>query len=293
MDLYAQVLGSNWYDVLDERSLWDKFAQADDRAIWTIHQARKDKLYADARGRMVERLKRLNASPDEIAQAEQAFDPTALTIGFARRVPTYKRATLIFRDAERLKRILNQPNRPVQFIFAGKAHPADEGGKALIHEVVQRTREAGFIGKIFFIEEYDMDLASYLVSGVDVWMNNPLPPLEASGTSGQKAAANGVLNMSVSDGWWAEAFNEKNGWLIGSPDVRMVAQEVRDEADAQALYYVLEQLVVPLYYQRDADGLPHAWIGRMKESIRSIVPVFSTRRMVKEYVARYIKAMRA
>ncbi len=291
MDFYTRTLGADWYEHLDERAYWEKIPRAMDQEFWTIHQARKEKLVEYVRRRIVERLKRLNASSDEVAKAERALDPSALTIGFARRVPTYKRATLIFHDGERLKRILNQPDRPVQFIFAGKAHPADEPGKALIRQVVQHSQETGFEGKIFYVEEYDMDFASYLVSGVDVWMNNPLPPLEASGTSGQKAAANGVLNMSVSDGWWAEAFNEKNGWLIGSPDNRFVSQQVRDEGDAQALYYVLEQLVIPLYYQRGADGLPHAWIARMKDSIRTIVHAFSARRMVKDYVARYVRAM--
>lgn len=290
-DLYRQTLGPDWYAHVDEIPMWDKFKAASDADLWKVHQQSKQRMIEQVRRRTRERLERLGAPAVEIARVDQMLDPDALTIGFARRVPTYKRATLIFRDEERLKRLLSQPGRPVQLIFAGKSHPADEGGKALIRQIVNYTNQLGFQGRVFFVEEYDMDLASYLVSGCDVWLNNPQRPLEASGTSGQKAAANGVINASVSDGWWAEAFQETNGWQIGDPARRYESQERENEDDAQALYWVLETLIVPEFYNRGADGLPHAWLARMKESIRTVTPVFSTRRMVKEYVQRYIRAM--
>ncbi|MGZ9221033.1 MAG: alpha-glucan family phosphorylase, partial [Anaerolineales bacterium] len=215
------------------------------------------------------------------------------TIGFARRFATYKRATLFLSDPERLKRIVNDAGHPVQIIFAGKAHPADEPGKQLIQQVYRQVKRAETGGRIVFLEDYEMNLARYLVQGVDVWMNTPRRPLEASGTSGMKAALNGALNFSVLDGWWREAYNGHNGWAIGE-DKELDSQSLQDAQDAESLYNTLENEIIPLYYDRDSQEISHNWIERMKNSMKSNIPQFSTRRMVKEYVERlYIKALPA
>jgi len=213
------------------------------------------------------------------------LDPYVLTIGFARRFATYKRANLVFRDLDRLLELINRPNHPVQIIFAGKAHPADEPGKMLIQEVYRIIKKAENGGRLVFLEDYDMNLARYLVQGVDVWMNNPRRPNEASGTSGMKAALNGVLNFSVLDGWWREAYNGSNGWPIG-PDADLDT-EVDDDTDAKSLYDTLENQIIPLYYnERNIDNVPVDWMVMVKESMRTITPQFSTRRMLKEYIGR-------
>ena len=221
------------------------------------------------------------------------LDPYVLTIGFARRFATYKRANLIFTDLERCSTLINQPNRPVQIIFAGKAHPADEPGKQLIQEVYRIVKNARNGGRLVFLEDYDINLARYLVQGVDVWMNNPRRPNEASGTSGMKAALNGVLNFSVLDGWWREAYNGANGWAIGED--ADLDHEVQDQADALSLYKTLENEIIPLYYSgRNSENIPMEWVARIKESMRTITPQFSTRRMLKEYVEKlYVPAGKA
>jgi starch phosphorylase len=225
--------------------------------------------------------------PDDAIQAtEGLLNPKALTIGFARRFATYKRANLILRDVNRLMSIINRPHQPVQIIFAGKAHPADEPGKQIIQEVYRAVKKSEAGGRLVFLEDYDMNLARYLVQGVDVWLNTPRRPNEASGTSGQKAALNGVLNFSILDGWWREGFNGKNGWAIGDEQDRE-NNELQDAADAESLYDTLENKIIPLYYEfRSADGLPSDWIAVMKESIRTLSPRFSIQRMVKEYTER-------
>jgi glycogen phosphorylase len=217
-----------------------------------------------------------------------------LTIGFARRFATYKRATLIFRDQERLKRILNDPERPVQIIFAGKSHPADQPGKELIQRIVQFSREPGFAGKVIFIEDYDMNVGRHLVGGVDIWLNNPRRPLEASGTSGEKAAMNGAPNFSVLDGWWREGFDGKNGWAIGE-ERAYDNMEVQDEADALSLYATLEDEIIPLFYgNRNEQGFAPDWLKVVKESIATITPQFNMRRMVKDYTnLLYVTAQQA
>jgi starch phosphorylase len=220
------------------------------------------------------------------------INPYALTIGFARRFATYKRAGLVLSDIERLLDITNRPNRPVQIIFAGKAHPADEAGKQLIQQVYRTVKKAEAGGRIVFLEDYDMNLARYLVQGVDVWMNTPRRPMEASGTSGMKAALNGALNFSVLDGWWREAFNGQNGWAIGE-DKDINSPQAQDEEDSESLYNTLENEVIPLYYERDSKEISHEWIARMKDSMKTVIPQFSTRRMVKEYVERlYVAALK-
>jgi len=220
------------------------------------------------------------------------LDPEALTIGFARRFATHKRATLLLQDLARLQAVMQDRWRPVQLIFAGKAHPADEPGKHLIHQVYALAKEYDLGGQIAFVEDYDMHVAKFLVQGVDVWLNTPVPPLEASGTSGQKAALNGVPNLSVADGWWGEGYNGGNGWTINAADSASDPTR-RDVSDADTLYQLLENEIMPLYYQRDSDGVPRGWIRVVKEAICSITPLFSARRMVKEYVERfYVPAAR-
>jgi len=232
--------------------------------------------------------------PVQIIASGVLIDPYMLTIGFARRFATYKRANLIIRDYERLVRLINQPNMPVQIIFAGKAHPADEPAKLLVQELYRAVKNARNGGRLVFLEDYDMNIARYLVQGVDVWLNTPRRPMEASGTSGQKAALNGVLNFSILDGWWREGFNGYNGWAIGT-DVDNPDQEVQDAADAESLYDTLENEIIPLYYtSRSADNLPGEWLARVKESIRTLAPQFSTRRMLKEYMTQlYLPAIEA
>ncbi|HEU0115217.1 MAG TPA: alpha-glucan family phosphorylase, partial [Thermomicrobiales bacterium] len=224
--------------------------------------------------------------PAQVVAGGAFFDPSCLTVGFARRFATYKRATLIFHDVDRLARILNDPDRPVQLIFAGKAHPADEGGKRLIQEIYWRARDPRLCGRVIFAEDYDMALAARLVAGVDVWLNNPRAPLEASGTSGMKAGANGVLNLSILDGWWIEGWEPDNedGWGIEPSPLDEAAQNAEE---ANAIYDLLERQVVPRYYdRRDAQGVPVDWLRMAKESIRVIAPKFSAQRMVIEYIER-------
>ena len=214
-----------------------------------------------------------------------------MTIGFARRFATYKRATLIFRDLDRLKRILNDTQRPMQIIFSGKAHPADQPGRDFIRQVYQYSQQDGLRGRIIFMEEYNIHTARHLVAGVDVWLNNPRRPLEASGTSGMKASLNGIPTASILDGWWIEGYNGKDGWAIQSADARQMSQDEQDAADAVALYEVFEQKIVPLFYTRDERGIPRAWLQVMREAIKAVAPQFSTRRMLKQYVKAWVDAM--
>jgi glycogen phosphorylase len=238
------------------------------------------------RRRVARQLDRQEASATALSDASELFDPAALTIGFARRFATYKRATLVLRDLDRLHRILSDPERPVQLVFAGKAHPADEGGQALVRQIHTLSSDPRFHGRILFLEDYDMAVGRALTRGVDVWLNNPRRPLEASGTSGQKAAMNGVLNLSILDGWWPEGYDGMNGWAIGGD--RAYDDEARgDEADADVLYDLLEREVVPLYYDRDASGVPEGWMRRSARAIATVTPRFNAQRMVKDYVRQY------
>jgi starch phosphorylase len=279
--LYDEALGPDWEEDLDNVALWAKVRDIPDERLWEVRQALKGDLVAVARERVRQRHLRLGSPP----QVWPVLESEIFTIGFARRFATYKRATLLFREPERLKALLNRRDRPVQIIFAGKAHPADDPGKLFIQQVYQMSQQPGFLGRILFLEEYDMALARALVQGVDVWLNTPRRPYEASGTSGQKAALNGVVNVSVLDGWWPEAYNGANGWAVGEAR-EYSSQDEQDWHDAQHLYRILEQEVIPTYYDRGSDGIPHRWLAISKESIATIAPVFSTRRMVKEYVTR-------
>jgi len=290
-NLFSKHLGSDWYDHLDEPEFWSKVDEIPDNELWAVRLHLKRKLSFYLRERVRDRWTVGGFHPVQVVSSGVLINPYALTIGFARRFATYKRASLVMRDVERLLNIVNKPNMPVQILFAGKAHPADEGGKQLIQQVYQTVKKAETGGRIVFIEDYDMNLARYLVQGVDVWMNTPRRPFEASGTSGMKAALNGALNFSVLDGWWREAYNGKNGWSIGR-DEQIDDSDQQDAEDAESLYSTLENEIIPLYYDRDPKEISHEWIARVKDNLKTNIPKFSTRRMVKEYVENlYVKAL--
>jgi len=289
--LINQYLGVDWYDHLDEPRLWSKLTSVPDSELWEVRLHLKRKLAFYMRERVRDRWAAGGFHPVQVVTSGVLINPYALTIGFARRFATYKRANLLLRDAQRLIDLINMPNMPVQIIFAGKAHPADEPGKQLIQQIYRQIKSAETGGRIVFLEDYDMNLARYLVQGVDVWMNTPRRPLEASGTSGMKAALNGALNFSVLDGWWREAYNGHNGWAVGA-DEESESNDAQDDADAESLYVTLEDEIIPLYYDRDPKEISHEWIARMKDTMKTIIPRFSTRRMVKEYVERlYVPAL--
>ncbi len=291
MNLFCDYLGEDWYDHLDEHDFWSDIDGIPDANLWAVRVHLKRKLAFYLRERVRDRWRAGGFHPVQVVSSGLLINPYALTIGFARRFATYKRASLVLTDVERLLHIINRPNMPVQIIFAGKAHPADEPGKQLIQKVYRDVKRAETGGRLVFVEDYDMNLARYLVQGVDVWMNTPRRPYEASGTSGMKAALNGALNFSVLDGWWREAYNGYNGWSIGE-DRELESQSVQDAQDAESLYKTLENEIVPLYYDRDPSEVPHEWIAHMKNSMKTNIPQFSTRRMLKEYVKRlYIKAL--
>ncbi|GAB4481756.1 MAG: alpha-glucan family phosphorylase [Anaerolineales bacterium] len=290
-NLYEKYFGADWLDRLDDFEMWEKMDAIDAHELWEVRNHLKRKLVFYMQERARKRWMLGGIHPVQVLASGVMLDPYVLTIGFARRFATYKRASLVMSDFDRLLALINQPNRPVQILFAGKAHPADEPGKMLIQEVYRKVKKAENGGRIVFLEDYDMNVARYLVQGVDIWMNTPRRPNEASGTSGMKAAINGALNFSVLDGWWREAFNGDNGWAIG-PDADL-GEAVQDGADAESLYQTLENEIIPLYYsERNAQDVPVKWIQRMKESMRTITPQFGTRRMIKEYTERlYLPAM--
>lgn len=286
--IYRNNFPSDWREKVHHEALW-KVDSINEVDLWNIRNHLRNHLVSEVRARLIEQRRRNGEGPSRLRSAEKALDPGALTIGFARRFATYKRAVLLFRDPERLVKILNGPH-PVQFVFAGKAHPQDEPGKAFIKELVAKIKEHGLENKIILLENYDMGLARALVQGVDIWLNTPRRPMEASGTSGMKAALNGALNFSVLDGWWAEAFNSRNGWQIG--DERTYAsEEAQDVADAQAFYYTLEKEILPLFYARGAEGTPSGWLTMVRESIKSVGPTYSASRMVDDYVKLYYEPL--
>ena len=290
--LYSRYL-HNWEEHLTEADFWRGVIDIPDAQLWETHQKLKFRLVEFVRERVRMRRERVGESPEAIRRVNQILDPEILTIGFARRFATYKRGALLFGNKERLHRLLNDTTRPVQFIFAGKAHPRDEAGKALIQEVYKFSRQAGLENHLVFLEDYDSYIARRLVQGVDLWLNHPLRPLEASGTSGMKLAPNGGLNLSVLDGWWREGYNGNNGWAIG-PEIDNGTIEFQNEVDAGSLYQLLENQIIPLYYAKPDGKLPLAWLQLMRESIRSVTPVFNTHRMVKEYTERlYIPAAKS
>jgi len=286
--LLVQYLGADWYGRLDEPLTWNAILQAPDEELWAIHNRQRQKLIELVRQHAHARALRLSLADGD---GRDLLGPNILTMGFARRFATYKRATLIFRDVERLKRMLNDAQRPLQIIFAGKAHPADQPGQDFIRQVYQYSQMDGLRGRIHFLEEYNMHTARHLTSGVDVWLNNPRRPLEASGTSGMKASLNCIPTASILDGWWIEGYNGANGWAIASADARNMSQDEQDAADAASLYTLLEQQLIPLFYERDSQGIPRGWLKVMKEAMRTIAPQFSTRRMLKEYARLWVEAM--
>jgi glycogen phosphorylase len=281
--LYDRYLGIQWEDRPTDHSIWKRVDHIPDAELWRTHERRRERLVAFARRRLKAQLRRRGAPMAEIARAEEVLDPDALTIGFARRFATYKRGTLIFRNLERLGAIINDKDRPVQIIFAGKAHPRDHGGKELIAEILHIARRAEFRRRIVFLEDYEINLARYLVQGVDVWLNNPRRPLEASGTSGMKICPNGGINLSILDGWWVEGYAQDNGWAIGAGE-EYTDLHYQDDVESRAIYDLLEQEIVPLFYTRSSDGLPRGWLKVMKRSIATCCPVFNTNRMVQDYV---------
>jgi starch phosphorylase len=283
-DLYDRYLGPRWIERPADLSIWERVMRIPDEELWRTHERRRERLVAFARRRLREQLEKRGSRPAEIRQAEEVLDPEALTIGFARRFATYKRATLLFRDIERLARIVGDKDRPVQIIFAGKAHPRDNPGKELIRQIIHHARRVEFRNRIVFIEDYDMVVARYLVQGVDVWLNTPRRPHEASGTSGMKATANGALNLSVLDGWWAEGYTPDTGWAIGwGEEYEDDQTDYQDQVEANAIYDLLEKEIVPLFYERGRDGLPRGWIAKMKAAMRDHAGVFNTNRMVRDY----------
>ncbi len=284
--LYNRYLGPRWSEDPDNEKVWERALHIPDTELWRTHERRRERLVAFARNRLVAQLQRTGAPRTEIDLARGILNPRALTIGFARRFATYKRGVLLFRDLERVNKILNSTDFPVQVIFAGKAHPADNQGKEFIKRIIQLERMPEFRQRIVFIEDYDIHVARYLVQGVDIWLNNPRRPLEACGTSGMKAAANGALNLSVLDGWWCEAYQPTNGWAIGSGD-EYEDETYQDEVDSNSVYSLLEKEIVPLFYTRGADGLPRGWLEKMKSCLKTICPVFNTHRMVEDYMDRF------
>ena len=280
--LYDRHLGVGWQGKSSWLRTWEPVENLDDGELWETHLALKSQLIEFVRRRAREQAERRGESNETLLRLGKVLSPDALTIGFARRFATYKRANLILADIERLASMVNDPKRPVQFLFAGKAHPHDEPGKLVLQQIAEMMRDSKFGDKFVFIENYDINVGRHLVQGVDVWLNNPRRPLEASGTSGQKVVLNGGLNLSVLDGWWAEAYDGLNGFAIGGGRTHS-NMDVHDTRDGEDLYRVLRDEVIPLYYQRDKDGLPRGWITRMKRTIRTLGWRFSADRMVMDY----------
>ena len=285
-ELFNKYLIPYWQDNMYQDQVWEKIRNVPNDKLWNIHNDRKVKLLRLVKDNTYERLRRSGYSYEDINEITSKLNPNALTIGFARRFATYKRATLIFKDLERITEIINNSDRPVQLIFAGKAHPQDKEGQDLIRYIHQISMMPQFKGKIFLLENYNIAMSRYLVSGVDVWLNNPRRPMEASGTSGQKASVNGVINFSVLDGWWAEGYTQNNGWTIGS-NQEYDSYEAQDQADSQSLYRTLEEKIIPTFYDRDKNNMPIKWIELMKNSIITTGGKYSTSRMLVDYTNNY------
>ena len=285
-NLLDRYLGPRWRTKPLEYGIWERVQKIPDAELWRTHERRKERLIDFCRERLKAQIINRGFTKNEINHAEQILTPEALTIGFARRFATYKRGTLLFRDIERLKKIISNPHRPVQIIFAGKAHPHDNGGKELIKNIAEICRREEFRDHIVFLEDYDINVARYMVQGVDVWLNNPRRPLEASGTSGMKVPPNGGLNFSILDGWWDEAYDGQNGWAIGNRE-EYTDLEYQDEVESNALYNVLENEIIPLYYERGRDDIPRQWVTAMKWSMQTVCPQFSTNRMVADYFNKF------
>ena len=285
--LFDRYLPMNWEQDAANHGVWDHIGAIPDEELWRVHERRRQKLVHWLRRTQRDQLRRRNASTAELRESKKLFDHRVLTIGFARRFATYKRANLLFRDPERLMKILCDADRPVQIVIAGKSHPADSQGKDLIRQIVHFARNNGAVHRVVFVENYNIAVARYMVQGVDVWLNNPRRPMEASGTSGMKAAMNGVLNLSVLDGWWDEAYTQDIGWAIGGGE-NYANHDYQDTVESEALYDLLEKQVVPMFYDRDdASGVPHTWVAWMKKNMRLLLPFFNTNRMVADYCDKY------
>lgn len=281
--LFDRYLGPRWREDPADGEVWQNALQIPGEELWRAHERGRERLVTFTRERLRRQAAEPGATPSEVARAGEMFDPGALTIGFARRFATYKRALLLFKDLDRLVRIVGDRARPVQFVIAGKAHPQDMPGRETIRQLVHATRREELAHRIVFVEDYDIDVARRLVQGVDVWLSNPRRPHEASGTSGMKVAFNGGLNMSVLDGWWCEAYDSALGWAIGQGE-EYPDEAYQDAIESSALYDLLEQEVIPAFYDRGADDCPRGWVSRMKTSIAQIAPFFNTHRMVQQYV---------
>jgi starch phosphorylase len=288
--LYDRHLGPEWSQRSGEPHVWEGIERVDDGELWETHQVLKARLLTFVRARAARQAERRGEPPEAVERCRRALSLDALTLGFARRFATYKRADLLFLDLEQMALLINDPQLPLHLVFAGKAHPQDQPGKQVLRRIAELTRDPRFAGKVVFVEDYDMNVARHLVQGVDVWLNTPRRPLEASGTSGQKVVLNGALNLSVLDGWWAEAYDGSNGFAVGEGRTH-TSTDVHNRMDAQSLCRVLREEVIPLYYRRDRDGLPQGWIARMKQGIRTLGWRFNADRMVMDYVLKcYVPA---
>lgn len=283
--LYNEYLAPYWQDSIYKDETWEKIREIPDEKLWEVHRIRKQKLLEFVKENVTNRLRRSNYPYEEIEEITSKLNPDALTIGFARRFATYKRGTLLFRDLERITQIVNHADKPVQIIIAGKAHPADREGQDLIKYIHEISMKPQFKGKIFLLENYNIAMSRYLISGVDVWLNTPRRPMEASGTSGQKASVNGVVNFSILDGWWAEGYNQQNGWAIGT-NAEYDNYEIQDNNDSQSIYATLENKIIPAYYAKDEKGVSKEWMQIMKESIISTGGRYSTSRMLVDYITK-------
>ncbi len=285
-ELFNRYLGPRWKEDPDNKKVWERVQNIPSSELWRTHERRRERMVSFIRKRMNEQLKRRGASQSELKDVQDILNPKALTIGFARRFATYKRAALLFRDPERLKKILTNEQYPIQIVFAGKAHPQDMEGKEVIKKIVQYAKEESFRNQIVFIEDYDINVARYMVQGVDIWLNTPRRPLEASGTSGMKATANGSLNVSILDGWWCEGYDPDWGWAIGNGE-EYDDLEYQDDLESRALYDILEKEVAPLFYDMGRDGLPGKWIEMMRLSMQKICHMFNSNRMLEEYTHKF------
>jgi len=284
--LFNHYLGPDWAEDPDNERVWEQVEQIPDPELWRTHERCRESLVGFARRRLYEELNKRGAPMAEVQAASEVLTPEALTIGFARRFATYKRATLLFRNPDRLDHIVNHPKFPVQIVIAGKAHPQDNEGKEFIKAIIHLARQERFLRRIVFLEDYNIHVAQRLVSGTDLWLNTPRRPLEACGTSGMKALANGSLNLSVLDGWWDEGYHRDFGWALGHGEVYQ-NHEAQDDIESRALYDLLEEEIIPLFYQRGPDGIPRGWVEKMRAGLRRLVPIFNSHRMVQEYVSRY------
>ncbi len=282
-DLYNRYLGPRWIEDPDNQKVWERVELIPDTELWRTHERRRERLISFTRRRVKDQFVRRGDLLSEIKEAEDVLNPEALTICFSRRFATYKRGDILFRNPKRLSRILNDPHRPVQIIFAGKAHPQDKEGKEIIKNIFQYTRKEEFRFNVVFLENYDITIARYMVQGADVWLNTPKRPMEACGTSGMKAVANGALHMSILDGWWEEGYKPSRGWAIGAGEQYEDSDE-QDEIESRAIYELLEREVVPLFYDRARDGTPRGWIDMMRSSMRNLCPCYNTHRMLEDYV---------